>query len=118
MPISSLYYQCGIINSTKVIKFTGQPAISTVTLYIGVVMLENEQAFYIAHRAELRAKYFGKRVVIADDQILGIYDTDREALRETVKTRPRGSFMVKFIPVDPKKEIIRLSPIGNVVSYG
>jgi hypothetical protein len=81
-------------------------------------MLEKEQAFYKAHRAELRSKYLGKRVVIAEDQVLGVYDTDREALRETVKTRPRGSFMVKFIPVDPKKETLRLSPIGNIVSYG
>jgi hypothetical protein len=81
-------------------------------------MLEKEQAFYKAHRTEFRAKYLGKRVVIADDQVLGVYDTDREALQETVKIRPRGSFMVKFIPVDPKKEAIRLSPIGNIVSYG
>jgi hypothetical protein len=76
-------------------------------------MLENEQTFYKAHRVELRSKYSGKRVVIVGDQILGVYDTDREALQETVKTRPRGSFMVKFIPEDPKKEIIRLSPIGK-----
>ncbi|MDR3337271.1 MAG: hypothetical protein LBT16_08720 [Treponema sp.] len=81
-------------------------------------MLEKEQAFYKAHRTELRLKYLGKRVVIADDHVLGVYDTDREALQETVKTRPRGSFMVKFIPVDAKKETIRLSPIGNIVSYG
>jgi len=80
--------------------------------------IEKEQAFYQAHRAEFRSKYLGKRVVIAGDQILGVYDSDREALQATVKTRPRGSFMVKFIPVDPKKETIRLSPIGNVISYG
>jgi hypothetical protein len=80
--------------------------------------LEKEQAFYEVHRTELRSKYIGKRVVIADDRVLGVYDSDREAIQETVKTRPLGSFMVKFIPVDPKKEIIRLSPVGNVVSYG
>jgi hypothetical protein len=80
-------------------------------------MLEKEQAFYKAHRTELRSKYLGKRVVIADDQVLGVYDTDREALQETIKVRPRGTFMVKFIPVDSKKETIRLSPIGNIVSY-
>jgi hypothetical protein len=72
-------------------------------------MLEKERAFYKAHREELRSKYLGKRVVIADDQVLGVYDTDREALQETIKTRIRGSFMVKFIPADPKKETIRFS---------
>jgi len=80
--------------------------------------LEKEQAFYEANRVELRSKYAGKRVVIASNKILGIYNSDREAIKETAKTMPRGSFMVKYIPTDPKKEIIRLSPVGNVISYG
>jgi len=80
--------------------------------------LEKEQAFYEANKVELRSKYAGKRVVIATDKVLGIYDSDREAVQETSKTIPRGSFMVKYIPVDPQKEKIRLSPIGNIISYG
>ena len=80
--------------------------------------LEKEQAFYQANRAELRSKYAGKRVVIASNKVLGVYNSDREALQETVKTMPRGSFMVKYIPENPKKEIIRISPIGNIISYG
>ena len=80
--------------------------------------LENEQAFYEANKTELRSKYAGKRVVIANNKILGIYDSDREAIQETAKTMPRGSFMVKYIPENPQKEIIRLSPIGNIVAYG
>ena len=80
--------------------------------------LEKERAFYEANKAELRSKYAGKRVVIATDKVLGIYNTDREAIQETSKTMVRGSFMVKYIPEDPKKERICLSPVGNVVSYG
>ncbi|MCL2380397.1 MAG: hypothetical protein FWC64_02250 [Treponema sp.] len=80
--------------------------------------LENEQAFYEANRTELRAKYAGKRVVIVTNRVLGVYNTDREAIQETSKTMPRGSFMVKYIPEDPQKEKIRLSPVGNIVSYG
>jgi hypothetical protein len=80
--------------------------------------LEKEQAFYEANRTELRSKYAGKRVVIANNKILGIYDSDREAIQETAKTLPRGSFMVKYIPENPQKEIIRLSPVGNIVAYG
>ena len=80
--------------------------------------LEKEQAFYEANKAELRAKYVGKRVVIANNKILGVYDTDREAIQETAKTMPRGSFMVKYIPENPQKEVIRISPVGNIVSYG
>ena len=80
--------------------------------------LEKEQAFYESNKAELRLKYVGKRVVIANDKILGVYDSDREAIRETVKSMPRGSFMVKYIPENPQKETIRLSPVGNIVAYG
>ena len=79
---------------------------------------EKEQAFYEANRAELRSKYAGKRVVIADNKILGVYNSDREAMQETAKTIPRGSFMVKYIPLDPRKEVIRLSPFGNIVPNG
>ena len=78
---------------------------------------EKEQAFYEANRAELRSKYAGKRVVIVSDKVLGVYDSDREAMQETSKTIPRGSFMVKYIPLDPQKEVITLSPFGNVVPY-
>jgi len=80
--------------------------------------LEKEQAFYEVNKAELRSKYAGKRVVIAAGKVLGIYDSDREAIQETSKTMPRGSFMVKYIPVDPQKEVLRLSPIGNIISHG
>jgi len=84
--------------------------------------LEKEQAFYKANKTELRSKYAGKRVVIASDddtcQVVGVYDSDREAIQETVKTMPRGSFMVKYIPMDPRREVIRLSPVGNVVTRG
>ena len=65
--------------------------------------LEKEQNFYEANRTELRSKYAGKRVVIVSDKILGVYDSDREAMQETAKTLPQGSFMVKYIPLDPKK---------------
>ena len=80
--------------------------------------LEKEQAFYEANKTELRSKYAGKRVVIASNKILGVYDSDREAMQETAKTMPRGSFMVKYIPENPQKEKIRLSPVGNIIAYG
>jgi len=80
--------------------------------------LEKEQAFYEANRTDLRSKYAGKRIVIASNKVIGVYDSDREAMQETSKKIPRGSFMVKYIPVDPQKEKIRLSPVGNVISYG
>ncbi|MDR0720501.1 MAG: hypothetical protein LBF78_12760, partial [Treponema sp.] len=43
-------------------------------------MLEKEQKYYTGHRDELRGKYLGKRIVIKDDQILGVYDDDMKAI--------------------------------------
>jgi hypothetical protein len=68
-------------------------------------MLEKETAYYEANKVELRQKYAGKRVVIADDQVLGVFNSDREAYDETLKTRVRKSFMIKYIPVNPEDEI-------------
>jgi hypothetical protein len=78
-------------------------------------MLERETAYYEIHRTVLREKYAGKRVVIADDQILGIYDSDREALSVTSKTRPIGTFMVKYIPNDPDDEFLFLPMLQPAV---
>jgi len=82
------------------------------------MQLEKEKAFYETHKSELRSKYAGKRIVIAGDKVLGIYDSDREAMQETSKIIPRGSFMVKYIPENPQKEVLRISPIGNIIAYG
>jgi hypothetical protein len=78
-------------------------------------MLEQEVTFYEANKASLREKYHGKRVVIARDQVLGVYSSDGEAYEETVKTEPRGTFMIKYIPEDPADEVIWLSPMVQPV---
>jgi hypothetical protein len=79
-------------------------------------MLEKEQKFYIDHRDELREKYLGKRLVIEGDQILGVYGSDEEAL-DAMNTAGHelGTFMIKYIPVDPEEEILRIySPLAYV----
>ena len=74
-------------------------------------MLEAEHQFYMNNRESLRAQYPGKRLVIVKDQIIGIYDSDSEALDETTKTMKMGTFCVKYVPVDPDDEFIRLRSI-------
>ncbi|GHV40716.1 hypothetical protein AGMMS49546_15160 [Spirochaetia bacterium] len=75
-------------------------------------MLEKETLFFEAHEAELREKYLGKRVVIYQDKILGVYDSDREALNETSKTMSPGSFMIKYIPENPEETNYRFLNIN------
>jgi hypothetical protein len=58
-------------------------------------VLENEQAYFEAHKSEIRKKYPGKRIVISGDGITGAYNTDGEAYAEAVKTMAPGTFMIK-----------------------
>ncbi|MBQ0167859.1 MAG: hypothetical protein KBT02_12195 [Treponema sp.] len=64
-------------------------------------MLNNEKNFYENHKEELRAKYLGKRIVIANEEVKGAYDSDAEAMTEALKTLQPGTFMIKFVtPTD------------------
>jgi hypothetical protein len=71
-------------------------------------MFEAENKFYEENRETLREKYLGKRVVIVKDRILGAYDTDSEAIDETLKTMELGTFCVKYVPENPEEEYHRL----------
>jgi hypothetical protein len=79
-----------------------------------LIMLEKEQEFYIGRRDELRAKYLGKRIVIEEDQILGVYESDAEALEAMAAAGHKlGTFMVKYIPLDPEDETLSIySPLA------
>jgi len=71
-------------------------------------MFEAENKFFEENRETFREKYLGKRVVIVKDRILGAYDTDTEAIDETLKTMELGTFCIKYIPVNPEEECHRL----------
>jgi hypothetical protein len=51
--------------------------------------------FYLAHQQELAAKYAGKFIVIKDRVVLGVYDDELRAVRETEKNHPLGTFLVQ-----------------------
>jgi hypothetical protein len=71
---------------------------------------EEADAFYLAHKPELRAKYRGKHIVIIGEEVVGVYDDAGTACHETVKTYPLGSFMLMDIPEDIEDEIPYISP--------
>jgi hypothetical protein len=67
-----------------------------------ILMYEQENAFYEANIDMLRERYLGKELVISGDTILGVYDDLGTAIRDTVKTRPRGTFTVKQVHAHPE----------------
>ncbi len=53
--------------------------------------------FYIAHQDELVAKYNGKSIIIVEQEVKGVFDSDRDALREARKMFRTGSYMIKRV---------------------
>jgi hypothetical protein len=57
--------------------------------------LKQEFEYYIAHQDELVAKHLGKFVVIKGQEVIGTYDDELHAIRETQRQHPLGSFLVQ-----------------------
>jgi hypothetical protein len=57
--------------------------------------LEREFDFFVAHQKELVAKHKGKFVVIKGDEVIGVYASALEAVRETSKSHEIGTFLVQ-----------------------
>ncbi len=68
-------------------------------------MFETETAFYNAHKQEFRAKYLNKRVVIQNETLKGVYDTDTEAYAEATRTMRPGTFAIKVVTPTDADEI-------------
>ena len=54
--------------------------------------LGNEFEYYLAHQAELAAKYQGRYIVIKGHRLLGDYTTVEEAVRSTTPAHEPGTF--------------------------
>ncbi len=57
--------------------------------------LAEEFKFYLTHQEELVKKYNGKYIVIKDGKVIGEYDSELEAIRETSKEHKLGTFLVQ-----------------------
>jgi len=57
--------------------------------------LERAFHFYLANQDRLVDEYRGKFIVIKDDHVLGAYDDEVDAIRETLRDHPPGTFLVQ-----------------------
>ena len=57
--------------------------------------LEKEFKYFIDHQNELVQQYGGKFVVIKNQQVIGIYDSEAEAFIETKKQHELGTFLIQ-----------------------
>ncbi len=64
--------------------------------------LKQEFEYYLDHQQELVKKYNDKHIVIKGREVIGVYDSDLEAIEETSNRHEIGTFLVQ--PVGPGKE--------------
>lgn len=57
--------------------------------------LKSEFQYYLDHQDELVEKYNGKVLVIKGQKVIGVYDSDLQAVEQTIKEYPLGTFLVQ-----------------------
>jgi hypothetical protein len=57
--------------------------------------LQNEFQWYLEHQNELVEKYEGKFIVIKNQQVIGVYDTDEDAYVKSSETNELGTFLIQ-----------------------
>ncbi|HEY3307228.1 MAG TPA: hypothetical protein VGJ93_02120 [Desulfuromonadaceae bacterium] len=57
--------------------------------------LSKEFNYFIEHQEELVKEHSGKVVVIRDCKVIGVYDSEIEAVNETKKVYAVGTFLVQ-----------------------
>lgn len=58
-------------------------------------MLEKEFEYYVNHQDELVKSYAGKFIVIKNEKVIGVYDSEIEAYTDMVKKEDVGTFLIQ-----------------------
>ena len=59
--------------------------------------LQKDFEFYLANQAEMVEKYDGMFIVIKDGEILGAYDDEIAAVKETQREHKLGTFLIQKV---------------------
>lgn len=57
--------------------------------------LKSDFQYYLDHQEELLKKYKGKVLVIKDHKVIGAFESEMEAVKETSKSHAMGTFLVQ-----------------------
>ena len=57
-------------------------------------LLEQEFEYYLAHQDELVREHNDKVIVLKGQAVIGVYDSDLEAVRQTTQEHELGTFLV------------------------
>lgn len=59
--------------------------------------LKKEFEYYIANQESFVSQYEGKYIVLKDNKVVGVYDSEIEAYQEAQKTYPLGTFLIQLV---------------------
>jgi hypothetical protein len=62
---------------------------------MGNSSLEKEFKFYLENQVELAKKYNGKYIVIKNCEVIGVFDSEIEAVEKTSAQHELGTFLVQ-----------------------
>ena len=65
-------------------------------------LLQKELEYFKTHQAELVKKYEGKFLVIKNQEIQGVYDTEMDAYTDTKKELELGTFLIQKCESGPE----------------
>lgn len=71
--------------------------------------LRRQIAAYEKIKSDLETDHFGKWVVFYDEELVGTFDTDREAVGTAIKRFGRGPYLIRqvgVVPVPPLASVI------------
>jgi hypothetical protein len=66
------------------------------------VSLEKEFDYYVKNQAKLAKKYNGKYIVIKNQEVIGVFESEIEAVEKTSANHELGTFLVQ--KCEPGKE--------------
>ena len=64
--------------------------------------LEKEFKYFLDHKDELVEKYNGKYIAIKSRTVIGVFNTELEAVEETIKEHELGTFIVQKCEPGPE----------------
>lgn len=85
--------------SMKICFFAIKLLYIQICLYICVlkfkIALDKEFQYYLTNRDELIKKYLGKYIIIKDETVVGVYDTEIEAYTNGMNKFSLGTFLIQ-----------------------
>ena len=64
--------------------------------------LQKEYAYYLDHRTALLEKYAGKVLAIKGQDVIGVFDSELDALQATSQSHEKGTFLIQVC--DPSEK--------------